>query len=402
MSSRARLPPLLFVLGGVSLLGMAVYALRSRVAPERTAELPSPRVSDVPPPQPSTADRQALESLHARLLQPRPRFRPEETGPATARRVLHLAEFGDDPRVVRGAIEALPSFFAPRSPSKPVPGADFERVLLKHLGSKNAETMSAALGVVWLSLAAEDPSPRLVGAVAAVAAPDEPAPKRAAALQALNTLRSNRRSNDVLGALELSLKAPEAHLVSLALLALAESGPSLATAAEARQEALGARVVGLSDHSDPGVRGRALLVLAALPELVDPETRIASARGHLGDEHPYVRAQAADLLARCERPEGIHDLVAHVQDLERATYVLSGWTALDGSQGSLTHQVAGRPRVADAMIFAVQSLSAALVGIDPLTVSLGGRPAPDELVRENGRDVEAWYRGNAPRVPRWE
>ena len=210
----------------------------------------------------------------------------------------------------------------------------------------------------------------------------------------MHFLRPDRRSGDVLSAFQAALDAEEPELVSLGLLALSQSGPSLAGAPEATRTALGERVIALLGHGNPGVRGRALLVLAELPELVTAEKRFASGKRGLLDREPYVCAQAADLLARTRKAAAIHGLIELVRDLRAARYELRG------SSGVLLHEVPGRRRVAEAALFAIQSLGESVSGAERLTLTLRDRYTDDPLVLENADATTTWYRRLAGRIPR--
>src|SRR5690606_28513708 len=248
-----------------------------------------------------------------------------------------------------------------------------DRVLLAHVESEHPAIALDALAAAAVPLMAKEPSAALTDAIVDLADADQPTPRRYAALEALNRVRPNRRADSVLVAFERTLAAPEPHLVSLALLALGESGRSLEQSSAVNRDALAARVLELAHHSDPGVRGRALFVLAELPWLVAPKLRVEAARDHLDDRHPFVRAQAAALSARCDQPMAIHWLVGLFGDLEPARYELTGWTQLDGKPGTLVHLLPGRSRVADAALFAAQSLAQGVSHATPLRLTLGGR-----------------------------
>jgi hypothetical protein len=315
-----------------------------------------------------------------------------------AQRLTYLAETSDDPRVVEASLAAILSTYAARSTRKPGPDADLERVLVKHVKSERPTTVSAALTAARIALMAEQPREGVTSAIAELAGPESPAPRRYAALEALNQLRPDRRAAHVFAAFERALDASEPHLVSAALVALSQSGPSLEPLLEPTRARLAKRVEALLGHYDPGVRGSALLVLSELPSLVDPSVRFAAAKHALADRHAYVRARAADLLARCREPGAIHLLIEHVGDLTLARYELRGWQELDGSPGTLVHELPGRKRMAEAALFALLSLSQPLDGTSPLTLRLGRQPS-NELVLENAAIARSWYRAHQGFIP---
>lgn len=321
------------------------------------------------------------------------------TGRAPNPRLLTILEDPNQtPEGIEAALEAIPSMYAARSPYKAPPDAELERVLLKHARSTRPSIALAALSAARIPLMTDEPGAIITDGLVDMAEATADSGRRHAALEALNLIRPNRRNAQVLGAFEAALSADSAHLISLALLALAQSGPSLG--GDAERESLKIRVIELSNHDDPGVRGRALLVLSEIEDLVDPLMRVRTARAHLDDRHPYVRAQAADLVARCRDVAAIHRLIAHVTDLAPARYELQGWRQLDGTPGTLLHSLPGRKRVADAALFAIQSLSTELQGLAPLTLTLGGPRVSDEVVLESAERALAWYQGARAAIPR--
>jgi HEAT repeat protein len=168
----------------------------------------------------------------------------------------------------------------------------------------------------------------------------------------------------------------------------------------AERAELALSVLNLLDHYDPGVRGRALAVLAEVPALTEIRTRIDAARRALVSRDAYVRAQAADLLARCREPMAIHELVEHVADLSTARYELRGFTRLDGTSGTLLHEVPGRPRVAEAALFAIRSLSELIEGVPPLSITLGDRDRTEALILENAELARSYHLAHHAQIPR--
>lgn len=320
-------------------------------------------------------------------------------GRSNAEVFAYIAETSDDPAVIAAALRETLGVYSSRSSQKRAPDADLERVLLKHLRSSDPTILGAALAAARIPLMTATPSPAITQAITESTRPERGAAERAAALEALALLRPDRRDATVLAAFEQALSAAEPELLSLALLALSQSGASLGALPEDARARLAALVVALGAHPNPGVRGRSLAVLAELTGLLSAEARFAAGRQHLADSDGYVRAQAADLLLRCREPMAIHALIDSVRDLAPARYELRGFTNLDGSAGVLLHVVPGRPRVADAALFAMLNLSQELPGVTPLVLTLAG-VAPESVVLQNATTAELWYRTESARIPR--
>ncbi|HEY8944877.1 MAG TPA: hypothetical protein VIM73_11475 [Polyangiaceae bacterium] len=325
---------------------------------------------------------------------PDPRIAPNDAG-----RLTRLADTATEERIVVASLDAMQSAYGSRGSKKPLPDAEVDRVLLKHIGSRSSAVAAAAFRAARIPLMTERPSDELTQGIVEQAAPDKPAARRHAALEALDLIRPDRRSAPVLRAFEQALGTSEPHLLSLALRALSQSGASLAAFSENERAGLAARVLELAEHFDPGVAGRALEVLAELEFLFPSEVRSTKAREGLRHVHAYVIARAADLTARCGRPSAIHALMAHTSDLRPARYELAGWTALEGGPGNLVHVVPGRPRVADAALYAIVTLSQGLTGIAPLSLTLGGPRRGDADVRENSARARSWYASARPGIP---
>jgi hypothetical protein len=287
----------------------------------------------------------------------------------------------------------LGSRYVARSRRKPAPDAELERVLVTHLGSEDDAVVRAALFSARLSLLTEPPRAGVVSAVVGRAGKDQPASRRALALEALSYLRPDRRSG-AWSAFQAALDAEEPELLSLGLLALSQSGPSVDAADEATRAALGERVTALLGHGNPGVRGRALLVLAELPALSSEGRRFEAGLHALLDGEPYVAAQAADLLARTRKAAAIDRLIELVHDLRPARYELRS------SSGVVNHELPGRRSVAEAALFAVQSLGERVGGVERLPLTLRDRYTDDRLLLENADAAKRWYLRFAARIPR--
>src|SRR5690606_26773355 len=109
-------------------------------------------------------------------------------------------------------------------------------------------------------------------------------------------------------------------------------------------------------NEDPGVRGRALQLLSSLGGNDHPQT-LDHARAALNDEHPYVRAEAREALARLGDKASIHELMNRIEDGERSLYDLRGWKLLDGRTGNVRHRVTSRSKVLESAMAAIASMS---------------------------------------------
>lgn len=336
-----------------------------------------------------------MAALRASLSENARRFSEEQARRKdNAKLFMYMAGFSDEPLVVEASLSAISQSYSPRSTKKETPDADLDSVLLRHLRSERRSTVALALGAARLSLMMDEPSGTLIDAVAEMADPANDPARRHAALEALNDLQPQRREARAIEAFETALSAPEAHLVSLALFALEQSSRSFAASPGLLPGTLGPRVVELTRHTDPGVRGRALRLLAEVDGLADEATRYTRARELLGDEAPYVRAVAADTLSRLGRVAAVHDLVHHVDDLALARHDLAGWLTLDGTPGVVEHALPGRKRVAEAVQYAMVTLAS-----EGLRLLQDGPRPTDEDVLQNALLARTWYERAAPDLP---
>lgn len=363
-----------------------------------------PRVPKVAPtrqvPPVDSARSTQLSGLNAPLPPALPNAAPEPDGVADGPAgIVETLENSADPRAIEAALRSVLTTYASRSTRKPLPDAALERAIQRHLTAEDGAVVRAALAATRVPLMTEGASPELASAIASTVTPEQTPARRTLALEALNLLRPDRRGAPVLAAIRQSLAAPEPEVVSQALFALSQSGPSLAALSEAERAELAQRVQQLTLHHNPAVRGRALFALSELPDLVTPALRLEAAVKHLGDPLPYVRAEAANLAGRCRDPRAIHALVTHVSDLALARYELA-FVDIDGRPVVAEHAVPGRKRVAEAALFAILGLSREAPVSKSLELTLRGSAETDARVLEDAALVRAWYRDVAAQLPR--
>src|SRR5690606_6207693 len=175
--------------------------------------------------------------------------------------------------------------------------------------------------------------------------------QRLLALDVLNVMRPASRPPGVLEAFASNLTGEPA-LAIAALVALADSGPSLTSAGPLNEE-LRQQARGLTQASEPGVRGTALTFLAS-PE-ADPEAPRLS-REHLSDPSGYVRSVAAHSLGKVGTAGDIHALMKLTLDREEGRLMVEGTPELDGTPGNLQLGVLGRRVVAESALTAIRAL----------------------------------------------
>ncbi|HLV19844.1 MAG TPA: HEAT repeat domain-containing protein [Polyangiaceae bacterium] len=390
--------------------GLAGYALVSRPHGEAPSGVAAPAPVGSTSQldfEPTAAQRLRLVELRESLSEAAPRFTGEVARErANAKLFTYLAATSDEPLVIEASLQAIGAAYSSRSSRKAAPDADLDRTLSRHLRSDRPSVARAAFRAARIPLMAEHPGSELVEELVETCAPGEPVARRYAALRALDLLRPDRRGADVVQCFVAALQAEQPHLVSAALFALAQSNPSLEPA-RAKGGDLAPLALRSLAHPDPGVRGRALELLAELPWLVEADVAYASGVQALKDPHPYGRAVAAATLARLGDPRAVHHLIEQVDDLAVAEHEITGFPTIDAGPGRLQHAVPGRKRVAAAALFAIQSLSsspaahaaAAAPTVPPAPLKLGGRTRTLEELRENAVMARSWYQQVRHRLP---
>lgn len=341
--------------------------------------------------QPDEAELRALEELRARLSPTERRFPIRDARKKdNAKLFTYMAATSTESTVVEAALEAMRTSYSPSSTKKQTPDADVDRVLLKYLASDDERLLGAALAAARIPLMGA-PSAELLGRIRELAGSESRPPAvRYAAVEVLNLVPPERRTAEFLATLGALLSSSEAYLVSAALDALGLTGTALGTYPERARE-VSARVVALTEHPDPGVRGRALIQLSALDAEAEASKRALAA---LADPHPYVRSAACAALATVGRRSAIHHIVEQVGDKQPAVYELSVPSIL-GEANSLVHVVPGRASVSESALYALGELSGG-----ELPYRLGARHTTAQAWDESIAAARAWYEKVAPSIPR--
>lgn len=138
---------------------------------------------------------------------------------------------------------------------------------------------------------------------------------------------------------------------------------------------------------DPGVRGRAALVLARLAP--GDDSVIEQIRQRLRDPHPFTRAAAAKALADLGSETFVHDLVPLLNDHESTVWHSRPFDRLDGSSDRIRFLASPHERVDEAVLVALERLTSNLASpfeirpIDPAYAALD--------ILSATRDARAWY-----------
>lgn len=388
LPSSPRLTPLVLL---AALFSATACSKKEAPSTSDTSEAPRPQGVQLDF-APSEQDRETIDAILGRLNQKTQRFAYSDASKkSNAKLFTYLAATSDDPVVIAASLQAIQSSYSHRSPQKEKPDADLDRVLLEHLGSKTPNILGRALMASRISLMRPDPDRQLVEAIVKLAAAHPDGPGRYSILEALNVLRGAARTPDVIDVFRSSLKSQEPYVLSVALQGLRDGAKNQTQNTELRDRALE-----LTQSADPGVRGRALQLLSTLGGNDHPPT-LERARAALGDEHPYVRAEACEALARLGDKASIHALMKRIEDKERSFYDLRGWKLLDGRNGNVRHRIARRSKVQEAALAAIAGLSDGQLSLERIDRKQRG-PA----LEKNVDLAKAWYakaKATLPQAP---
>lgn len=141
-----------------------------------------------------------------------------------------------------------------------------------------------------------------------------------------------------------------------------------------------ARAHALLTSEDPGVRGRAAALVAALGG-VQPDEFLPL----LDDRHGYVRGQACLALARLGARDHIKDILKIADSTASSSYTICGWTTLTGEPGCEVHNTSSSGLLGEVAGQAIALLARGQVLLEPLS----GQNAGPSLAR-NKRSIEEW------------
>ncbi|MEQ1568091.1 MAG: HEAT repeat domain-containing protein [Myxococcota bacterium] len=156
----------------------------------------------------------------------------------------------------------------------------------------------------------------------------------------------------------------------------------------------------LTTDLDPGIRGRAALVLARLaPE--DPQI-VTILRYMLRDPHGYSRSAAAEALTEIGYVPAIHDLAARLDDPPaKNTWDMLPFDRLDGTSEAPHHAGSLHDKDHDAYLRAIQALSAGM-GDDAFVYREVSALYSDLDIISAKRDAKKWYAAHADQIPKPE
>ena len=331
-------------------------------AGETTAETPDmPEAPEAPPatPAPTVELDEAQTALAAEIAAAvnNARFARDVTNKDNALIFVYLGATSEDVNVQAAALRAMVAThtYSERFVERyALVTPEYAQVVLMHLGSDNGVVQSAAIEAGKTCIQGDTPNTEVTGRLVDLATNHASPAGRYAAMNTLWHSSGIRTSPEQIAPYVAALGSSEAYVVSGALFRLTSFGRNAP-----EQPALRATLQGLLTHADPGVRGRAAQVLAAVVGIRDDDraTIAASIMPLLGDSNAFTKSAAANALASLDHRAAIHGIVGLLDDLTSNTYDIRGWTALDGSSGRIHHDGSAWSRVADAALNSLRTFS---------------------------------------------
>jgi HEAT repeats len=336
----------------------------------------------------SAGDIAAAEGISTNLVSGRFPSDVAENCVTNGPRFVWLGAAHSDPAVVRAAL------FAAAGCASSVDGTvhltDLASAASAHVGESDRRTLIAALTAARLSVAAVPGDHPLVATLVGRTRDRDPAIRY-----------------EVLSVLNLRPWGSEPAVVSVFLANLGDDVPRwlvTETLAQARgqashiveREPLRQRALVRVNDLDPGIRGRAALLLAALGVESSAERDLLLAL--LDDPHGFVRSAAAEALSEIGYRPAIHALLARIDDIERNTYDMEAYARLDGT--SVVPHHAGSPyeRVDDAYLWALAKLSEPL-GDERFVYREVNLRWRDLDIIAASRDARKWYEAHREQIP---
>lgn len=378
----------------------ALFALALLTALPAGLALAAP--APVPLQKPATADEVALaDALVGRMRDGR-FVGADERNPDHGRAFLHLAASSTDPTVVAAALRALAYTWRrePRNNARrPAMNADYVKVVSARLADSEGRVRNEALRAARLPLGGAKPEAGVLDAVLKMlASPNEA--DRLAAIEAVYNVRDFSTARQTQGPLKervvrallplLDDKAP--HILAATLYAFAQAGyPGMPEA-----KTIEAKALRLAKHPEAAVRAEALRVAVALAGKKADDRLRERLMGALGDEAPYVRASATELLAEVKYLPAVHALMKLIEDGAKSTRKVDGYRDLSGQPGSRRFRPETGGRVDVVALRAIDVLTDTVDAKFDCTPRGRDQKQARQAAVEKARE---WYAANQGKIP---
>lgn len=355
-------------------------------APAVATATPTPAATQTPQ---ATSTPQAAVDPAALLAQlegdkfPYQEIRKKENGPG----YLAIAASSEDPKAIVASLKAVIQTYTNRPDAKKrnFAGEDYKKMIAKHLASSDPAVKHWAIQASPSALG-ENPDPEVLAQLVKFMTDGEVEGQRHDAIDVLNGMKDYTKNEAVAEALFKALGDAHPAVVSESLFRLGGRSYGLADQAKFRD-----RAIELVEHKDPGVRGRALRLVATLGRGKEATITPLFVKA-LKDPHPYVRSEAVSALARIKSLDSIPEMMAMLDDSEKNTYDIS-FNNLLGKTDRVHHDGSAWSRVDDAVL---RGLATMTFGLKDKKFDYGkieGKTKDADIAREVGLAKE-WYEKN--------
>lgn len=357
--------------------------------PSETAEAPVAIPEASPEASPEVKAR-AEELLAAREdgKFPYKELSEKENGPA----FVHIALTSEDPKAVSGALQAIKNVYSADKAYKKTLKADesVDQAIIKGLKSDDPEVLHFALRSAGKALG-EEPNEEVKTILIDYVNNHDHVAARHEALDALTSLDRYAEKPEIVDVFLKAMK-DDAPVASLALF---RSKYSLVSGDKGDE--VKATLQELLKHEDPGVRGRAIDLIAQFSRDGDALI-LEKAEPMLKDKNPFVRASALDALSRVKDPKAVHLIMTLVDDTEKNTYDIR-YENLLGKQDTVHHDGSAWSRVNDAALYALKSATYRLPEEERFIYDKIDYKKVDEDIAAQAKKAKAWYEGFKKKNP---
>ncbi len=308
----------------------------------------------------------------------------QENGPA----FLYLLETSDDDGIKEDALKGLSKTYSGNeryAKNKNLTNERYDTVVLKYLDSENKRLLAYALEAAGTLLAAPEPNPAVVDKVVAIATGHKEMAARQKAVDLLYKVDKRAEDEAVMGAF-LKALSDEPAVASIALFRLDSTSPSPVNKTD-----LQAKLEELLKHEDPGVRGRALLVVERYTDRDQKAGLVDKMAPFLKDAHAFVRSCAVKALASSRNTKAVATVMTVIDDKEKNTYDIR-FEGLLGND-SVHHDGSAWSRVDDAVLTALDAMTGSLGDNRFKKERIDSKKVDEDIAAEVKRAKE-WFEAN--------
>ncbi len=315
----------------------------------------APKKIEVEPPQVDEAAKTKAKELEGKASRGRfPYDLTKEKENAFA--FVHLAATSTNKELIVAALRGMNSAFTSydKSQDRTLAEENYARAVLMKIQDPDGQIQAAAIDAAGHSVSGQTPHVKVVEALVDLAANHAKPEGRYAAIDSLGRVSELGKNKAWAAPIVAALSAKEPWLVSEALKNLRFKLYDFAD-----KDELKPKFVELLKHADPGVRGLAAEALASLAGWDDAKRKEYAPliEPLLDDPDNYTKSAAMSALSSLKHKPAFHKIIKFVEDNNKNTYEIRGFTQLDGESGWQHHDGSAWSTVSDAALSAIRNIS---------------------------------------------